>query len=64
LLNQADVRIYNRYGVEVVRKTGQEMNESPWDGGNLPAGTYYYIIDRNDNLTKPNQLTGVITVVK
>jgi gliding motility-associated-like protein len=62
LLAQAEVRIYNRYGVEVAYRTGTEINSKGWDGDNLPAGTYYYIIDRND-FTK-EKLTGAITIVK
>lgn len=37
-----DVEIYNRWGNRVYRKEGYN-NE--WNGGNLPDGTYYYIVN-------------------
>lgn len=57
----AEVTIYNRYGSIVYSANGREASEKPWDGGGLPTGTYYYVIDRKDQ-TKP--LTGSISILK
>ena len=51
---KAHVNVYTRYGQAVFESTGYGK---PWDGSyngsKLPAGTYYYIIDLNeDNLPR------------
>lgn len=47
---KAAVTIFNRYGSQVYKSTGYA---SPWDGtnngGQLPVGTYYYLIDLKNN---------------
>lgn len=44
------IRVFNRYGNQVYKSTGYA---SPWNGTNngepLPVGTYYYLIDLNNN---------------
>lgn len=57
----AEVKIYNRYGSLVYSATGVEIREKPFDGQNLPTGTYWYVIDRK-NGEKP--LTNSITIIK
>jgi gliding motility-associated-like protein len=58
----AEVRIYNRYGVEVKYLTGNDVNKGAgWDGDNLPAGTYYFVIDTKDGV---KEKTGALTIVK
>jgi gliding motility-associated-like protein len=56
------VDIYNRYGQLIYRSVGYT---NAWDGTSkgkqLPAGTYYYIIDPKNNL-KP--LSGFVDIVK
>jgi len=37
------VKIYNRWG-QLVYQTTDYANATAWDGGNLPAGTYFYVI--------------------
>lgn len=56
------VSIYNRYGAAVYQSKGYQY---PWDGRmngkQLPAGTYYYIIDTQ----KDNQkLSGPVTILR
>ncbi|MDX2190609.1 MAG: gliding motility-associated C-terminal domain-containing protein [Bacteroidota bacterium] len=61
LKDDARIIIYNRYGIEVYKATGYQIRYSPWDGSNLPAGTYYYYIDSRDS--RPVK-TGAVTIVK
>jgi gliding motility-associated-like protein len=56
------VSIYNRYGAAVYQSKGYQY---PWDGRmngkQLPAGTYYYIIDTQKNNQK---LSGPVTILR
>jgi gliding motility-associated-like protein len=56
------VKVYSRWGQEVFISKGYD---SPWDGTfggkRLPFGTYYYVINLNNN-TPP--LSGYVTVIK
>ncbi|TAG59972.1 MAG: hypothetical protein EAZ27_00040, partial [Cytophagales bacterium] len=61
LNDNAILLIFNRYGSTILEKTGKEIRTNPWDGDGLPAGTYYYSIDRRDG---SKVLTGDITIVK
>ncbi|MDX2196605.1 MAG: LamG-like jellyroll fold domain-containing protein [Cytophagales bacterium] len=64
LTEKAEVRIFNRYGVEVWFSRGDAItNGKMWTGDGLPAGTYYYHINKNDNSPEP-VLTGFVTVIK
>lgn len=52
------VQVFNRYGHPVFQSNGYNK---PWDGGNLPAGVYYYIIDpKNGRKT----FTGSLTIIR
>ena len=57
------VEVYNRWGELLFRSEGYEV---PWDGKyngkELPVGTYYYVIDLNDERYKP--YTGPITIMR
>jgi len=57
------VKIYNRWGLEVFSSVG--YNE-PWDGSRegdeLPAGSYYYIIDYN--LEGRDNLNGTVNIIR
>jgi gliding motility-associated-like protein len=58
----ATVEIYNRYGQLVFRSTGYTK---PWDGSykgkQVPAGTYYYIINPKNGR---QQMSGFVDVVR
>jgi len=49
------VEIYNRWGNLVYQKSNYN-NE--WDGGNLPDGTYYYVVKITHNGTAMDPFTG------
>ena len=59
------VSIYNRWGSKVFESTSGTYNEKPWNGnynGNkLPVGSYYFIIEFNDNYTLNK--TGIVTII-
>lgn len=59
----AVTQIYNRYGQLIFRSVGG--NSTPWDGTykgkNVPAGTYYYIIELNFANLK---YTGWLSVIR
>jgi gliding motility-associated-like protein len=60
LTSNSEVKIFNRYGTIVYSSSGDKMNA--WDGGNLAAGTYYYVIDFNDGIVPKK--TGAVTIIK
>jgi len=53
------VEIFNRTGNRVFNSTGYN---SPWDGGDSPAGTYFYIIDLGESGTEI--LKGSLTLIR
>jgi len=59
---KATVQVYNRYGQMVYRSEGYG---TPWDGkvngGPLPVGTYYYIIELKNGFAP---LTGSVTIIR
>ena len=61
---QAIVKIFNRWGT-VVHETTGGSNYIAWDGTyeseELPVGTYYYVIDLNNN---EDPQTGPITIIR
>ncbi|MBX7094274.1 MAG: gliding motility-associated C-terminal domain-containing protein, partial [Flavobacteriales bacterium] len=52
------LRVYNRWG-QLVYLDNNYLNN--WDGGSLPQGTYFYIIELTDG-TIPAQYTGTLTI--
>ena len=48
------IQIFNRWGTKVYNGHGYD-NE--WDGGNLPVGPYYYVLELNDGTGKNYQGT-------
>lgn len=59
-----EVFVFNRWGEELFRSSGYAV---PWDGRfkgkNLPVGTYYYIIQLNDN-KYPDPFSGPLTIMR
>jgi gliding motility-associated-like protein len=41
----ADIKVFNRWGKQVYSSTSRNFS---WDGGNMPAGVYYYMIVYTD----------------
>ena len=62
----ARVTVYDRWGQKVFNVTGY-TEEKKWDGTNrglkLPASTYYYVIDKNNNSNEPF-FVGYVTIIK
>lgn len=57
----AQIIVYSRWGAKVFQATNYRND---WDGDNLPAATYYYVIELNpiDFSTEP--ITGSVTIVR
>jgi len=53
-----EVIIYNRWGQKVFEAAPYLNN---WDGGNLPAGVYFYVVNLNDNTEKK---AGTVTIMR
>jgi gliding motility-associated-like protein len=48
LFDNHEVILINRWGSEVFRSTDYQNDfDGTWEGGELPAGTYYYLIRLN-----------------
>lgn len=60
------VSIYNRWGNLIFQSNTGEYESNPWDGKykdqELPVGTYYFIIEYNDNFT-PKE-SGIVCILK
>jgi len=52
------IEIFNRYGQRVFYSRGYS---NPWDGGGLPLGVYFYVIDLKDG---SERLAGYVTILK
>ena len=61
----AEIKIFNRWGSLIFSAKGATYNSNKWDGtheGNpLPVGTYYYTINQNDG---SDLQSGSITIVR
>lgn len=64
LFPDCEVEVYNRWGELLFRSVGYKQ---PWDGrykeGFVPVGTYYYVIELNDERF-PEPYTGPLTVIR
>ncbi len=58
----AQVVVYSRWGTKVFQATNYRED---WDGDDLPAATYYYVIELNDpdNFDAP-PITGSVTILR
>ena len=60
------VSVYNRWGNKIYESDQGAYDERPWKGdynGNfLPVGSYYYILEFNDNVT--GDKTGIVSILK
>ncbi len=61
----AVIQVYNRWGSLLFSATGDNYNSNKWDGTHngeiLPVGTYYYIINLNND---SDPQSGPITIVR
>ncbi len=60
LPENAEIKIFNRYGTEVYMMTGKDLQTRSFDGNGLPAGTYYYVIDKKDG----RPFIGDLTIIR
>jgi gliding motility-associated-like protein len=60
------VFVYNRWGNLIYQSIEGGYNQMQWNGTyngeNLPVGTYYFIIEYNDNFTASS--SGIVTIIK
>ncbi len=60
------VSVYNRWGNKIYESTPGDYNSRSWNGylnGDLlPLSSYHYIIEFNDDFTKPK--TGIVSIIK
>lgn len=60
------VFVYNRWGNLIYDSIEGGYNQMKWDGTyngeNLPVGTYYFIIEYNDNFTASSN--GIVSIIK
>jgi gliding motility-associated-like protein len=61
----ADIEVYNRWGSLLFSAKGDVYNDKKWDGTHngelLPIGTYYYIINLNND---SEMQSGAITIIR
>ena len=59
----ANVKVFNRWGNKIFEIFGGYSEADAWDGGNYPVGTYYFIINVNDD-AHSEPITGALTITK
>lgn len=65
-----DVRVYDRSGQQVFQSIGYSTQEKWWDGTlnnsgkELPASTYYYVINLNDSSVEEQVYKGMVTIIR
>ena len=52
--------IYNRWGKEVY---SSDSYDNKWNGGDLSAGSYYYVLDTNNGVEEKSY-KGMVEIVK
>jgi len=59
------VYVYNRWGNLLFTSVQGDYDNNRWDGTyngeDLPVGSYYFIIEYNDEVTDP--LNGVVSII-
>lgn len=59
----AEVKVFSRWGQIVYRERGY-TNDPGWDGAELPAAVYYYVIELNPLGFETRPYTGSLTIVR
>lgn len=57
----AQIVVYSRWGAKVFQATNYRND---WDGDDLPAATYYYVIELNPIDFNTEPITGSVTIVR
>lgn len=57
----AQIRVYSRWGQRVFQTTNYSNN---WGGDDLPAATYYYVIELNPIGFNSDPYTGAVTIMR
>jgi len=58
-----EIQIFNRWGNQVYHATSYMQNGRTWDGSNLSAGTYYYILRVSINGISKT-MSGYTTIIR
>ena len=60
------VKVFNRWGEKIYESTKGNYSANPWNGkfkeAELPVGSYYYVIDLNEN-GDPAPLNGIVSII-
>jgi gliding motility-associated-like protein len=56
------IEVFSRNGTKVFSKDGGHSTEEVWKGDDLPAGTYYFVIDTKDQTE--GKKSGKLTIVR
>jgi gliding motility-associated-like protein len=59
-----EIHIFNSYGQVIYQASPYNNDWEPaFNGANVPDGTYYYILNLNDEILAPDPVQGVITII-
>ena len=60
------VKVFNRWGEKIYESTKGNYSANPWNGkfkeAELPVGSYYYVIDLNENGDSA-PLNGIVSII-
>ena len=56
--NNIELQVYNRWGIRVVKKKAYNNDwDGAWEGGELPDGTYFYLLKNDGKTVQSGYLT-------
>ena len=59
--NNIELQVYNRWGIRVVKKKAYKNDwDGSWEGGDLPDGTYFYLLKNGGKTIK----SGYVTIMR
>lgn len=60
---QSRLQVFNRWGNRVLDSAGYQNDwDGTWDGNDLPDGTYYYILNLNDDTQEEQEFAGWVHI--